>query len=254
MKYSYLFPGMLDYPAELGSTWRGEQLPVLTAAGNTGLVRLGAMCLLSSSEIPPDLILPAFDLAMRLREAAVPVAGGFQGEVEAECLSVLLRGTGPLIICPARSLDTMSVPARHQGRLDAGSLLYLSSERPACRRPTLQVAMRRNDLLVGLANRLITLSAPPGSRALKSAIGFLERGRPVACFDHRKNRDLLLMGAHPIPPRGACLVPSSFGRSARHERHTDPISAFLCGMETIPRAGPDGGRAEALSRASPACR
>lgn len=201
MKYRYLFPGMPDYPSRLQDAWTA-QLPVLTVSGRTELLGQPIVGLLSSSEIPPDLILPAFDLAVALKHAPVAIAGGFQGEAERILLSVLLGGSGPLIVCPARSLDGMTATDRAAERMAAGTMAYVSAERDGVRRPTGQVAMRRNDLIVGLGGRLIVLSAPPGSRVLKSATASLEMGRSVACFDHRRNRDLLLLGAIPIPPSG----------------------------------------------------
>lgn len=229
MNYRYLFPGMLDYPPGLASVWREPQLPVLTVAGNTGLPGLPSLCLLTSSEVPPDLILPSFDLAWRLREHGLPVAGGFQGEVEAICLRVLMNGTGPLLVCPARALDGITLSARDRERMDGGQLAYLSCERPACRRATTQVAMRRNDMLLGLADRVVVLSAPPGSRVLRSCAGFLERGGAVACFDHRWNRDLLLLGAFPIPPDSRALRPASLRRFDRCRQESDALEEFLRG-------------------------
>jgi predicted AAA+ superfamily ATPase len=41
--------------------------------------------------------------ALALREAGIPVIGGFHAPMEKECLDLLLRGTQPVVICPARS-------------------------------------------------------------------------------------------------------------------------------------------------------
>lgn len=214
MEYRYLFPGMQDYPPALHELWPGAQLPVLTVSGNPELLRGSLVGFLSSTEIPPDLILPAFDLTRRLKMADVPIAGGFQSEVERFCLSVLLAGRGPLVLCPARSLDGMTPTPRVGPRLTGRTLVYASTERAGVRRPTSQVALRRNDLVVGLGARLIVLSAPPGSRALKSAAASLEAGRSVACFDHRRNRDLLLLGAVPIRPTGRVVFGGGAGSEA----------------------------------------
>ncbi len=223
MDYRYLFPGMLDYPPGLHTLWE-TQLPVLTVSGNSELLRQPVVGLLSSSEIPPDLILPSFDLAVSLKHAPVAIAGGFQNEVERVILSVLVGGSGPLIVCPARSLDGMTTAAHTAERLKRGTMAYLSAERGGVRRPTAQVAMRRNDLIVGLSTRLIVMSAPPGSRVLKSATMSLEAGRQVACFDHRRNRDLLLLGATPIRP-------ATFGHPDRILRRMAQPEGFFNGAD-----------------------
>lgn len=229
MEYRYLFPGMLDYPPALGEVWPGAELPVLTVSGNAELMRAPLVGFLSSAEVPPDLILPAFDLAMRLKAAGVSVAGGFQSDVERACLAVLLGGCGQLVICPARSLDGMCPAPAAVPRLKGGTLVYASAERARTKRPTTQVAMRRNDVVIGLGMRLLVVSAPPGSRVLRSAAVALEAGRSVACFDHRRNRDLLLLGAVPIAPDSVGIRPTgkpSAVRSSEVSRSESILDLF----------------------------
>ncbi len=45
--------------------------------------------------IPGDLVLKTYDMARAMRDAGVPVIGGFQMPVETECLRLLLRGNQP---------------------------------------------------------------------------------------------------------------------------------------------------------------
>jgi hypothetical protein len=51
---------------------------------------LGFLC---SRRCPGDLILRTYDLIRALRDAGVPVVGGFQSPMEKECLELLLRGS-----------------------------------------------------------------------------------------------------------------------------------------------------------------
>ena len=57
--------------------------------------------------------------------------------------------------------------------------------------------MRRNELMVGLADALLVLSASEGSTSLKLAKFALNCGKPVLTLEHRLNTDLLLAGAVP---------------------------------------------------------
>ena len=66
---------------------------------------LGFFC---ATRCPGNVILRTYDLALPLREAGVPVIGGFHTPMEKECLEVLLRGQQPVVICPARSIEQPS--------------------------------------------------------------------------------------------------------------------------------------------------
>ncbi len=53
---------------------------------------------------PGDAILKTYDLARMLRETDVTIVGDFQAPMEKECLDLLLRGSVPMVVCPARGL------------------------------------------------------------------------------------------------------------------------------------------------------
>ncbi|HEY5910764.1 MAG TPA: hypothetical protein VJA21_09200 [Verrucomicrobiae bacterium] len=84
--------------------------PEVTVLGDPALLRRQKLALFCSVKCPGDLILRAYDYAKKLRDDGVTVIGGFHSPVEKECLRILLRGTQPVIICPARSLANMRVP------------------------------------------------------------------------------------------------------------------------------------------------
>ena len=72
--------------------------------GNLRLLDQPLTAFFCSARCPWDLILKTYDLASAMREAGVPVIGGFQTPMEKECLRLLLRGSQPVVICPARSI------------------------------------------------------------------------------------------------------------------------------------------------------
>ena len=51
-----------------------------------------------------------YDLSRAMRDAGVPVIGGFQSPMEKECLRILLRGDQPVVVCPARGIENMRIP------------------------------------------------------------------------------------------------------------------------------------------------
>ena len=53
---------------------------------------------------PGDLILKTYDLARAMRDAGVPVIGGFQSPMEKECLRLLLRGRQPITLVSGQPL------------------------------------------------------------------------------------------------------------------------------------------------------
>ncbi len=102
-------------------------LPPETAhRGSLRLLEEPLTALFCSSRCPGDLILKTYDLARAMRDAGVPVIGGFQTPMEKECLRLLLRGSQPVVVCPARGIENMRVPRDWRGPLKEDRMLVLS--------------------------------------------------------------------------------------------------------------------------------
>lgn len=136
--------------------------PQLTALGNLDLLTLPKTALFCSARCPGDAILRACDTARHWRDENRCIISGFHSVVEKECLRILLRGTQPIIICPARSLDNMRLPAEWKEPLAQGRLLLLSCFAAAHRRVTAELAARRNDLVAALADEAFIIHATRG--------------------------------------------------------------------------------------------
>ncbi|HSV74150.1 MAG TPA: hypothetical protein VLH79_10360, partial [Chthonomonadales bacterium] len=65
-------------------------------------------------------------MAARLRDEGATVISGFHFPLERECLRVLLRGRQPIVICPARALEGMRIPAECRPAFHEERILYLS--------------------------------------------------------------------------------------------------------------------------------
>ena len=130
-----------------------------------------------------------------MREAGIPVVGGFQTPMERECLRLLLRGNQPVVVCPARGIDDVRVPRDWRAALDDGRLLVLSPFPSTVRRPTAQLAAQRNDLVADLAQRVFIAHAAPGSKTEAFARKLADSGKPLLTLDSPVNANLVDMGA-----------------------------------------------------------
>jgi predicted Rossmann fold nucleotide-binding protein DprA/Smf involved in DNA uptake len=120
--------------------------------------------------------------------------------MERECLDLLLRGTAPLAICPARAVEGMRVPAVWQDALDAGRLLLLSPFSGEQRRATADLAHRRNLFVAALADAVFIAHAAPGGKTAQLAATVRDWGKPLHTLESPDNANLLAHGARPIDP------------------------------------------------------
>lgn len=108
---------------------------------------------------------------------------GFHSPVEKECLRILLRGTQPVIICPARSLTNLRVPGNWKRPLESKRLLLVSPFSGKHRRVTADLAKRRNEFVAAIADRVcfIHVSAGGELEALREQVR--QRGKTLVEAD-----------------------------------------------------------------------
>ena len=156
------------------------------------------LALFCSTKAPASIILQVHDLAQQWRTGEVTVISGFHSPVEQECLAVLLRGPGPVIVCPARSLDRMRLKREYREPMAAGRLLLMSPFGEKVRRMTADTALTRNRFVAALADTVLIAHAQPGSKTEQLAQEVLGWGKPVHTLDHPANEHLLALGAGPL--------------------------------------------------------
>lgn len=157
-----------DYPSVLRSRL-GESAPEeLTVLGDPSLLRLRRTALFCSARTPGDAILRTHDAARRMRDEGVTVISGFHSPIEKECLRILLRGEQPIIVCPARAIETMRIPPECGPAFEDGRMLFLSpfTQEPA--RITKQSAARRDDVVTALADAAYVAHVTPGGQTEKT--------------------------------------------------------------------------------------
>ncbi len=193
-----LRPGVSDYPAVLRRCSDNGHPSAVTARGDLSLLEGTLTGFFCSVHVPGDTILRTYDLARALRESDMTLIGGFQSPMEKEFLDLLLRGTMPVVFCPARGLGKMRVPKGWKKLLSDGHLLILSFFDDNIHRPTITIAARRNTYVAALADRILIAYAESGSKTEKLCKGALARGKQVFTLDSTDNAHLVELGTVPI--------------------------------------------------------
>jgi predicted Rossmann fold nucleotide-binding protein DprA/Smf involved in DNA uptake len=167
----------------------------LSALGSLELLQRPLLAVFSSVQCPAALILKAHDTARQLSAKGQAVISGFQSPVEKEMLTVLLRGKSPIVICPARGLEGMRIPAGWKPGLEAGRLLLLSPFPADLRRVTAEQAERRNRLVFSLAERALIVHAAPGGKLEQLCQEVSAAGVNLFTYDSVYNQNILSLGA-----------------------------------------------------------
>ena len=219
------------YPPALRSGTLLAPCPQILAIGNVEILAMPLLGFFCATRCPGNVILRTYDLAQALREAGVPVIGGFHTPMEKECLEVLLRGQQPVVICPARSIARLRMPISWRKPCAEGQLLILSPFAAHQRRPTTALAEHRNCFVATLATHIFVAYANPGSRTAQFCADLIAQHRRVYTLDLPENVSLVQRGvmSHALHDLVALL------------RH--PQGERLSGHALCTTAGPDGKRA-----------
>lgn len=164
--------------------------------GDPAILARPALGLLCSVQCPGSVILKLYDAIRALRDAGVPVIGGFHSPMERECLDLLLRGTQPVTIVTPRPRTI--VPAAWRPPLDAGRVLVLAPADVPARRTTATEAAARNQLVANLGAALLIAHASPGGKVERLAREALLHPASVLTLDDPANAALAAAGARPL--------------------------------------------------------
>lgn len=181
--------------------------PVLSL-GDPGILNRQKMALFCSVKCPGEPIVQAYDLARALRDASVTVIGGFQSPIEKDCLDLLLRGTQPVIICPARGIQGMRLPAIWKKAIRQRRLLLLSPFDERFRRPTVKLTEQRNEFVASIADQVLFAYANPGGKLEALARKLVTLSKPVLTLNSKENANLVALGAKVV-------TPGEFGKKVR---------------------------------------
>jgi len=188
------------YPEKVKTWYANQPLPPLYANGRLDLLRKDhspLIALFGSRTCPGSLLLPALDTAALFRDNGQSVISGFHSPLEQECLHVLLRGSQPIIICPARSIHTMRIPAVWKQAMEEKRLLILSKFPKEKQRTSKSLARERNQLVAALADTVLIIHAAPTSQISDLASDAVEHHKKVFALDARENDHLFQQGVLP---------------------------------------------------------
>jgi predicted Rossmann fold nucleotide-binding protein DprA/Smf involved in DNA uptake len=188
------------YPPSL-QKYLGRHVPaVIRGLGNLDVLNHKKLAFFCSVKCPGHLILKSHDLSQTLKEAGVTVIGGFQSPVERECFTIFLRGSQPIVVCPARCIEGMRIRAEYKKPLEEGRLLFLSPFKESQRRNTVETAMERNRFVAALAEAVFIAHASPNSKMEKFCHEVLKLGKSLYTFESDANKSLIHIGAKPLSP------------------------------------------------------
>jgi predicted Rossmann fold nucleotide-binding protein DprA/Smf involved in DNA uptake len=170
------------YPAIL-STRLGQSAPSeLMAIGPVALLAHRKTAVFCSANAPGDVLPRACEAIRRLCEEGVTVISGFHSPIEKECLRILLGGKQPIILCPARAIETMRIPDDCCSAFEAGRLLFLSAFAGPPRRADRDSAAKRNEFVAALADDAYLPHVSPGGLTARIAEMLVEWKVPLLTF------------------------------------------------------------------------
>lgn len=129
--------------------------------GNIKLLDRRKLGFLAGSKIDPLSVIPTLDWASEIAaHEDVSIVSGFHSQLERQVLEFLLRGQCGIVYVLARSLYS-NVPLEFLSICTEGRMLFVSEEKQ--NRATKNTAYRRNQLVVNLADQLVTPKISPDS-------------------------------------------------------------------------------------------
>jgi predicted Rossmann fold nucleotide-binding protein DprA/Smf involved in DNA uptake len=179
-----------------------------TTVGDQALLKQPLLALFCSIKCPGELILKLFDFAKELRDKGAGVISGFHAPMDKECFDILLRGKGPIVWCPARSIETMRLKPAYEKAIEEGRLLIVSPFPAKRSRMSAERAEQRNRLVAVLAGRVFVAYADPGGKTEMLCREVAATGKPLFTFESKYTENLRAIGAKTLtadviatPPR-----------------------------------------------------
>lgn len=162
--------------------------------GSLDLLATRKLAILCSRACSGSIIVQTLDVVRALRETSWTVVSGFQSPTEQESLETLLRGERPVIVCPARTVDGMRVPAAWKASLEGGRMLITSPFQKAVRRASAPLAEERNRFVVSLSDAVFIPHAAPGGSLDSLCRDYIAGRKPLLTINDQANDHLMALG------------------------------------------------------------
>jgi len=190
--------GNTESPRALQELNIQKRYPYFWTIGNLDIFNRNLLGFFCSVKCPGNIILKTYDLARSFRDAGIALISGFHSPIEKDVFDLLLSGSQPLVVCPARSIENMRIPKTWKEALDNGRLLVLSPFKKKHKRVTAELSDKRNRIVALLARDVFLPYAAPGSRSENLCKDIIRTGKQIFTFGGEANPSLLAMGAKPI--------------------------------------------------------
>jgi predicted Rossmann fold nucleotide-binding protein DprA/Smf involved in DNA uptake len=187
--------GSSSYPQVLQNNVISTRHPRIWIIGNLDILDKKLLVFFCSVKCPGNVILKTYDLARELRDAGIALVSGFHSPIEKDCLDLLLKGTQPVTICPARGIENMRIPKVWRKALTENRLLIISPFEPKHRRPTAKLAEQRNKFVASLADKIFVAHANEGGRTERLCTEIMALAKPIYTFKTQENSYLSRSGA-----------------------------------------------------------
>lgn len=198
LNITLITPKSREYPIQLRDKKERDLFPQIWAVGDASILKRSLLGLFCSVKCPGDLILRTYDLARALRDTGVPVISGFHSPIEKDCFDLLLKGSQPMIFCPARSIQNMRFGKGLKANIEKGRALVLSPFEGKVRRPTAQVSELRNQFVGELAAAVFVSYAEAGGKTEEFCKEILQSGKLLYTFESLHNKPIIDIGARPV--------------------------------------------------------
>lgn len=129
--------------------------------GNSDLLKLPKTAFLCSRQVPADTVLKCYDWAIANRDAGTCIISGFHSIIEKDVLHYLLKGQQPIIVALGRGLKEVMEPEL-KAPFDQGRILFITPFDSKVRRVTSETALRRNQMMIELADNIVVGYASKG--------------------------------------------------------------------------------------------
>ena len=180
-----------DCPLFLKNRIKSDVYPKIWALGNLNILEQQLLGFFCSVKCPGAIILKTYDLIRDLRNKGVIVISGFHSPIEQDCLDLLIRGKQPIVICPARGIETMRIPKSWRVPIEENRFLILSPFENKHRRPTVALAEHRNRFVEMLADQILIAYAAHKSKTMQLCSESSMKGKKVYTLDNQKSPETI---------------------------------------------------------------
>lgn len=165
--------------------------------GNRDILDLPKTAFLCSRKYPASIVLKSYDWAVSQREEGRCVISGFHSTIEKDIFGYLIKGTQPVILALARGLKKRW-PKEVLDAIDRERLLVVTSFDVSVKRVVRETAIKRNELMVQLADEVLIAYASPKGNLENIVKQYQNSKKEIFCFNVVKNGRILKLGVEPF--------------------------------------------------------